>query len=265
MHRWTFAVMCAAALSVGPSALRAQEPPHVGVAEPTAHAGARRALPKPVAPGLPSKHVAPKTGSLTMTYVMLVSGKPAGEIKTVVTREKLGTKDIVHVASTTTSDLQNGTSEMAFGAPEFTPIFSRTNEKAGDLTITTDYRYDGTRVKGSMTGVKGEKKEIDAAVPANTLLPGMEEFAIWGADLSQIQMFKAELFNPATGKTETVTFTNTGVQTLKIGGQDMEAYRIEMSGGAIGMVLFARKDAPHAILKQEYLGEPLSIVLISVT
>ncbi len=263
MLRWTFAVTCAAVFTLGPSAVRAQEPPTVGADVPGAQRGARRTMPKPVSPGLPAKRVASK-GSLTMTYVMLISGKPAGQITTVVTREKNLGKDVIHVLSTTTSDLQNGTTEIAFGAPEFTPIFSRTNEKAGTMTMATDYRYDGSRVKGSMTGLKGEKKDIDSEVPANTLLPGMEEFAIWGTDLAKIQVFKAELFNPATGKTETVTFTNTGTQTLKIGGQDIEAYRIEMSGGAIGMVLYARKEAPHAILKQEYLGEPLSIVLVSV-
>jgi hypothetical protein len=262
MLRWTLAATCAAAFALGPSAARAQTP-HVGNDVPGAQPAARRALPKPVSPGLPAKKAAPR-GGLTMTYAMLISGKPVGQITTVVTREEKGAKDVVHVVTTTTSDLQNGTTEIAFGAPEFKPIYSRTNERAGSLTVTTDYRVDGNRVKGSMTGLKGEKKEIDSEVPENTLLPGMEEFAIWGTDLEKIQTFKTELFNPATGKTETLTFTNTGVQTLKIANQDIEAYRVEMSGGAIGMVLFARKDAPHAILKQEYLGEPLSIVLVSV-
>lgn len=261
MLRFRLAVTCAAVVTLGPSAVCAQS---VGADVPGAQPTRRRAMPKPVSPGVPLKKGAPKA-ALTMTYVMLISGKPAGQITTVMTREKSSAgKDIMHVISTTVSDLQNGTTELAFGAPEFKPIYSRTNEKAGSMTVTTDYRYDGNRVKGSMTGLKGEKKEIDSEVPENTLLPGMEEFAIWGTDLEKIQVFKTSVFNPATGNTETLTFTNTGVQKVKIASQDIEAYRVEMSGGAIGMVLYARREAPHVILKQEYLGEPLSIVLVSV-
>jgi hypothetical protein len=61
-----------------------------------------------------------------------------------------------------------------------------------------------------------------------------------------------------------VTYSVTGTESVTVPAGTFETYRVEVSGGEQPAVVWVRKEAPHIAVRQEYVGQPVTVVLQEV-
>ncbi|MDQ3388987.1 MAG: hypothetical protein M3483_05725 [Gemmatimonadota bacterium] len=72
------------------------------------------------------------------------------------------------------------------------------------------------------------------------------------------------LFNAQSAGLTNLTARVTGEEEVTVPAGGYPAYRLEASAGPQNFVIWVRREAPHVVLKQEYVGQPLTIVLQSI-
>lgn len=196
-----------------------------------------------------------------LVYSLVVQGNPVGEITTIVSRERIEGQDAFKFASSGGGTGFTLKQEAAFNARTFTPIYSRTEQQAGPMQMKAELRYEGGKVAGTLTGPQGQTKTVDVAVVAGTILPGMDDAVIQLADFEETRELKVPAFNAQSGTAYTLTVKVAGESTVKVPAGEFEAFALEVSGAEGRMRLFARKAAPHILLKQEAYGQPVVVEL----
>jgi zinc protease len=209
--------------------------------------------PKPSTDRFDTSRLKPRT----LTYDVIVQGSPMGTATSTLSRE-----GDVWVSKTTMNfgplDQQG---ELRFRS-DFTGISSTQVSAQGAV----DVRLSSGKVTGTATlpPALGGDKTFDAEVPAGTLLPGMDEYAIAMTDLATGKSITLPLFNVGTGSVTPLTLRVTGAEQVTVPAGTFPAFRLEASGGPASVVMFVRQDLPHTVLRQEFVGQPLSIELKSV-
>ncbi|MBI4539468.1 MAG: insulinase family protein [Gemmatimonadetes bacterium] len=196
-----------------------------------------------------------------LVYSLVVQGNPMGEITATVSRERLEGRDVVRMASTGGGMGLTMKSQVAFDARTFTPIFSQMEQRAGPMRMATELRYEGGRITGSVTEPQGQTKTVDASVVAGTILPGMDDAVVELADFVKTKELKLPAFNPRSGTAYTLTIKVTGESRIKVSAGEFEVYELEVSGAEGRQRIYARKEAPHVMVKQESYGQPVVIEL----
>ena len=197
----------------------------------------------------------------TLVYTLSFQGNPVGEISNEVTRESMGGREVIRSHITGGGAMFTLEQEIVFDAETFAGIKNSTRQQMGGNSVTVDLVADGGRITGSFTGMDGQTKEVDAEVVDGTLLPGMDDFAIWLAPLGRSDEIKLPAFNVQSGNVYRLTVKVVGVTTVTVAAGEFEAYELEVSGGQGRAKIFARKAAPHYVLKQESAGQPVVVEL----
>jgi predicted Zn-dependent peptidase len=198
---------------------------------------------------------------ITLIYSLNVQGNPVGEITTAVTRESLDGQDVVR--SQTTGGAMGMVLEqnVVFTSETFTGIESYISQKMGAQGVEIDMKLSEGVVSGSVTGMTGETKEVSTEVVEGTLLPGMDDYVIWLADLGANDEFEVPAVNPTTGSAYTLKVKVLGETMVTVAAGEFEAYKLEVSAAEGSATIHARKAAPHIVLKQEPAAQPLVIEL----
>lgn len=151
---------------------------------------------------------------------------------------------------------------------DFTPISSELKMSQGPMSVAIDLRYENGRVVGTskLPPQMGGETAIDTEVVPGTMLSGMDQYLIAAADLAPGKTVSYPVFNAAPGSTGLVnaTFKVTGMESVTVPAGTFDTYRIEVSAGPQNLLLWVRKAAPHIVVKQEIVGQPVSIELESV-
>ncbi len=193
----------------------------------------------------------------TTTYQILFQGNPVGESSTVVTREQRGGRAVVH-ATTTLKAGPGQTQEVVFDPVGFVPISATAT---GPASMQLDVANG--RITGTITAM-GKVDTVDVAYQPGTLLPGMDPFAVAGADLASDGKVRFQLLSPRTGGTALTTATVAGDTTLSVPAGTFDVYRLDLSGPQPA-TLFVRKKAPHLVIRQELAAPPIVLELKSLT
>jgi hypothetical protein len=108
------------------------------------------------------------------------------------------------------------------------------------------------------TPPNGDPTPVDAALPAGAIFGDQGEFAIWLTDFSATKELKLNTFAPATGTVVPVTIKVTGESHQKVAAGEFDVYDLEVNGGQQGNIkVYARKTAPHIVVKQELQTQPV--------
>ncbi len=116
------------------------------------------------------------------------------------------------------------------------------------------------KIVGTVNPGQGEPRQVDQEVPQGTLLPGMDDYAIWVADLTVGETIELPAFNAGSGSTYTMKVDVVADTTLTVAAGEFEAYQLEVSGNQPA-TLWARKGVPHIILRQDAVVQPISLEL----
>lgn len=202
--------------------------------------------------------------AMTLQYVVLAQGNPIGELTRTVARETVKGKDVIRTRGTMTG-MQNMNAELVFEAKSFAPISSNMMVQAGGQEMTQTM----TVADGKITGMvkmpqTPEPKMVDANLEAGTVLPGMDEFAIWLHDWSSSKELSINAFNANTGTVIPVKFKLTGESKIKVTAGEFDVYELDMTTTQGTMKGYVRKAAPHILIKQEFAAAPIVVELKSV-
>jgi zinc protease len=197
----------------------------------------------------------------TLVYSLSFQGNPVGELTTQVTRESLAGRDVVRSKMAGSAMTMTMEQEVVFEAATFAGIESHASQKMGPQGIDIDLRLDNGVVTGTVAGMSDQPRQIDAQVVDGTLLPGMDDYLIWVADFDANQEIEMPAFDAQSGNAYTLKLSVVGETTVTVPAGEFEAYQIEASGSQGAATLYARKQAPHIVLRQEPAGQPIVIEL----
>lgn len=197
----------------------------------------------------------------TLVYSIVLQGNPVGEITTQVTRETMEGRDVIKSTGSGGAMMMTIEQEVVFDAKTFEGISSRLSQKMGAQGVGVELAKQENTVSGSVTGMDGETREVAVDVPAGTLLPGMDDYAIWLADLQPGAEISVPAFNALSATPYTLNLKVVGETTVTVAAGEFEAYQLEVSGAQGTATVYARKAAPHVVLKQEPGGQPVVIEL----
>jgi predicted Zn-dependent peptidase len=197
----------------------------------------------------------------TLVYSLNFQGNPVGEITTQVSRESLDGRDVVRSKTAGGAMTMTMEQEVVFEAETFTGIESHASQKMGDRGMDIDLRLEGGVVTGTVAGMSAEPQQINAEVVDGTLLPGMDDYMIWLADLDANKEIDMPAFNALSGSPYTYKLEVVGETTVTVPAGEFEAYQLKVISGQGEATIYARRQAPHIVLRQEPAGQPLVIEL----
>lgn len=224
---------------------------------------------RPVADAAPPKAGptgidASSIGPQTLVYTVSAQGNPIAEMTRVVTRETVNGKEIVKATSTTTG-MFTGKSELKFVAKTFTPLSANMSQQMGGREMSSSLSVEGGKVSGMMMSpASPDPAMIDSPIAEGTILPGMDEFAIWVHNFDTTKELKISTFSPQSGSIVPVTMKVVGESKQKVAAGEFDTYELEMTTAQGGMKAFVRKAAPHIMIKQEMLAQPIVVELKSL-
>ncbi len=94
-----------------------------------------------------------------------------------------------------------------------------------------------------------------------TILPGMDDFVIWLAELEEGAELSVPAFSAVGGSAYTLKLEVVGTATVTVGAGEFAAYELQVSGAQGTSTVYARQAAPHIVLRQEPAGQPIVIEL----
>lgn len=198
---------------------------------------------------------------MSLQYSVVAQGNPIGELTRDVTRTTVNGVDVVK-SKGTMSGMQTMNAELVFEAKSFAPVSANMSVQAGGQEMNQILSVADGKITGTLqTPQQPETKEIDAEFAEGTLLPGMDEFAIWLHDWSASEELTLHLYNPASGSVVPITIKRTGESTQTVPAGEFEVYELDMKTAQGAMKGYVRKKAPHILIKQEFLAAPIVIEL----
>ncbi|HEX7051065.1 MAG TPA: pitrilysin family protein [Longimicrobiales bacterium] len=198
--------------------------------------------------------------SQTLVYQLLVQGNPVSEVTNAVTREMVEGKDAVRIQTSGTG-MVSTQGDLAFEAASFAPLYATSEQGAGGQSVKIELRAVGPKVTGSLSLPGGQVRPIEVDLVPGLLLPGMDEPAIWVADLAPGKEFSFPMITAQTAGATTIRVEVVGESTVTVPAGEFEVYELEVSAGGATSRVYARKAAPHVIVKQELGGQPVVIQL----
>ncbi|HEX2210258.1 MAG TPA: insulinase family protein, partial [Longimicrobium sp.] len=196
----------------------------------------------------------------TAEYEILAGGNPIGRMSTTLAREGDGWK---HSMSGSFGPVQQ-TITGVWG-PDWEP---RTYEEtyAGAFEGRAQVRVENGRFVGTgqMPPQAGGNKTFDAEAVAGSAFSQMDEAMLSVADLAEGKTIVIPVFNTSTGAVAPVTFAVGVAESVTVPAGTFQAFRVSSTGGSAAMTLWLRADAPHVVLKQELVGQPVVVQLQSI-
>jgi zinc protease len=195
-------------------------------------------------------------------YRFLIQDNPMGTVTEVLARDG----DVWVATSTTEAAGMSQESETRFAVADLSAISSIIRIRQAGAAMEGDLRVADGRIMGrlELPEPMGGARDVDAAMPEGTLLPGMDAHVLAAADLAEGRSVTLPVFDMMSGAVTSITFQVTGVEEVTVPAGTFSTYRIAMTGGAQPMTLYVRRDAPHIMVRQEFTGAPVAIELESL-
>jgi hypothetical protein len=212
----------------------------------------------PAAIGLDGSSIQPHE----LTYATSFQGAKVSELKRTIARESAGGRDVIKATSASTGMIA-GASELLFDAKTFAPLSSTASQQAGGKELKWLLSVTDGKISGTLTMPDSEARTIAVAFTEGTLLPGMDELALWVSDLAATKELTFNSFDPMSGAIVPISMKVTGESTQKVAAGEFDVYDVEMKTARGAMKMYVRKAAPHIMVKQEFLAQPVVVELTS--
>lgn len=199
---------------------------------------------------------------VTLVYDLSMQGNAMGESTNTITRETVEGREIIKSEENLSSTMGFSVEQtLTFDAATFQGIEVISGQSMGGRSMSVELSFDGNVVKGSVAKMDGTTSEVDTEVPEGTLLPGMDSYAIWLADFENNTEIKVPAFNASSGTLYSLSLNVVGKSTITVPAGDFEVYELEVTGSEATMKIFARVAAPHIVIRQDFPGQPVSLLL----
>ena len=221
---------------------------------------AEAAAPKPTSVGpIDASALKPQT----LTYQVMFQGNPIAELVSAIARPQVGGKDLVKVTSNT-SGMFTATNELTFEAKSFTPVAVTVNMQMGPQTLAQNLVLANGKITGTVKGGPQGDKNIDAAAPAGTLLPGMDQFVLMLTNFGATKEVVLPVFNAQSGTIANFTAKVSGESKVTVPAGTYDVYELDVSSAEGAMKVFISKTTPGLIVKQEFAAQPVVMELKSI-
>jgi zinc protease len=195
-----------------------------------------------------------------LEYTFTAGGNPVGRSTSTLAQDGAGWKSSMA--------LQFGpvqqTIEARWGAAWEPLDYSETY--AGAFDGNAQVKLENGRFTGSATmpAQAGGNKTFDAAAVAGAAWSMMDEAMLSTADLAEGKTIVIPVFNTSTGAVAPVTFTVGATESVTVPAGTFQAFRVSSVGGSSPLTLWLRADAPHILVRQELVGQPLISELTAI-
>jgi zinc protease len=197
----------------------------------------------------------------TVVYELMVQGSALGTVTDRLARDG---GDWV-ATSSLTSPFMSQESEVRFSAADFAPRSSTMRMTQGPMSMNVDVEVVDGRLTGraEMPEQLGGDRDIDIEMVDGLLLPGMDVHLIAAADLAEGRTITVPVLDATTGNVANVTYEVVGTESVTVAAGTFNAFRVRIDGPQ-PMVLYVRQESPHLMVRQDFVGQPVSIELQSV-
>jgi zinc protease len=131
---------------------------------------------------------------------------------------------------------------------------------------TTHLDYGGGRVKGSAMApqASGTPKSftIDTALAAGTIDDNALQLALLALPLERGKMFNLNVFSSGEGTTKIVNVKVAAVEQVQVPGGTFPAFRLELSGMQLPVVMHVSQQAPRRLIRIAPTGAPVVFELV---
>ncbi|MEX2530417.1 MAG: insulinase family protein [Gemmatimonadota bacterium] len=191
-------------------------------------------------------------------YNLVVEGNVVGTSEFRLRRE-----DGDWVSETTTEGMVEQETHLRFSSQDFSPLALTTASRQGPLRIAAEVAVEDGRLLGSadLPEQMGGSRSYDEVWPEGTLLPGMDDYALAIAELDQGARLSIPVFDVTQGSREVYSAEITGREEVETPAGTFDTWRVEFQGAEGTVLLFLRTEAPHVLVRQDYLSIPVRLEL----
>jgi len=126
--------------------------------------------------------------------------------------------------------------------------------------------YSGGRVKGNAVVPQGggtaKTIAVDTTVPAGAIDDNVISFIVNTLPLAEGKSFSLNVFSSGEGVTKVATFKVAGVENVTVPAGTFSAYKLEISGMQLPVVMHVSVDSPRRLLRVAPVGAPLVFQLV---
>ena len=195
------------------------------------------------------------------SFQALVQGNPMGGQ---LTRVAIAGDSIVYTESTTIGGFQQR-STVVLNRDLSMRRTSQTGNVQNQQT-SIELAYGNGRVKGQATSPSptGTPRAVavDTTVPAGTIDDNALALLLTALPLQQGKTFHLNVFSSGDGTTKVVSVKVGGIEQVQVPAGTMPAYRLELSGMQLPLVMHVSQQKPRRIVRIAPTGAPLVFELV---
>jgi zinc protease len=152
---------------------------------------------------------------------------------------------------------------LRFSAADLSPRSLDQELAQGPMNVQANLEVADGMLRGNVNlpPQMGGAREVQEAFPDGTFLPGMEEFALAVADLDEGVRLSIAYYDVMQGNRVTLEARVRGREEVTVSAGAFDAWRVELSGGQMPMILYLRVESPHILIRQDFGGQPIRLDL----
>ncbi len=199
---------------------------------------------------------------MTRTYDVIFQGDDAGSLTYTLDRDG----DVWVSRSEMDSPMMSQEQELRFSHPEMEAVSLIQESRQGGMEVRAELRIQDGRLVGEaeLPPQAGGSQSFDQAISSEVIFPGMDEYVLATTELTEGAEISLLVFDLMSGEPTSIPFQVVGEETVTVEAGTFETFRVEGSQGPTPLVLNLRQEAPHLLVRQEYVGAPLQVELRSL-
>lgn len=195
----------------------------------------------------------------TYVYALNFQGQEVGEVTRTLTREESEAGPVFRSVETTGTPMGALEQVVVFDARTFEPRHvTMSGPPAAAPGVDLELR-DG-RVVGTIQMPNADPVDVDQEVPAGSLFPGMDGYALALAELAVGTEFELPQVSVATGAVSPLRVKVVGETTVEVPAGSFEVFEVTL-GGEQTTTVYVTRQAPHVMVKQVPAAQPMSVEL----
>jgi zinc protease len=135
------------------------------------------------------------------------------------------------------------------------------NQQSEVHLVYADGRVKGSAIVPQATGTP-KTVAVDTTVAAGTIDDNVLTFIVAALPLAEGKSFTLNVFSSGEGVTKVATVKVAGVENVTVPAGTFSAYRLEVSGMQLPVVMYVTTDSPRRLLRVAPVGAPLVFELV---
>ncbi len=199
-------------------------------------------------------------------YRVLLQGNPMGQSLQAIERDTGGSRQVLRLTqSTVIGSFVQEYDSLVMDASGLAPIRIRQHGGTADgqqQSVALD--YDGMHVKGHVhvpqrAGVRDA--DVDTTLAAGTFDETQVLPLLSALPLASGGRWTLNAYAGGDGVVRSVALSVTGDSTITVPAGTFDCWKLEMTGGQVGMNVYITKTAPYLLVRYELIGPPVAFEL----